>query len=97
MTVAWKLQKMQKTANCTETILQVDEAQECLDDGDRDDFKKSQARAKEELLDVEHFSKSFKDKYAEQKGGPAALTRFALSSYTGMNTIVQAWSLVVSG
>ena len=67
-----------------------------MDDGDRDDFKKSQARAKEELLDVEHFSKNFKDKYAEQKGGPAALKKFALNSYTGKRKMVQAWQLVVS-
>ena len=67
------LQQMQKVGSTTETILHVDEAQECLDDGDREDFRKQQQKAKEDQVETEHFGKHFKARYTEQKGGAAAL------------------------
>ena len=92
-----KLQKLQTTSSSFNSeLLQVDEAQECLDDGDRDDFRKSQARAKEEMVEVEDYSKSFREKYTQHRGGAAALKKFALASYTGTKKMVQAWQLVVS-
>jgi len=89
-----KLQKLQTSSSAFNSeLLQVDEAQECLDDGDREDFRKSQARAKEEMVEVENYSKCFREKYTQQRGGAAALKKFAMASYKGSKKMVQAWQL----
>ena len=63
-----KLAKLQASKTCLQEIMMVDEAQQCLDESDRDDFRKQQTKGKEEIAELEVFTKSYTHKYVQHRG-----------------------------
>ena len=84
-----KLAKLQASKTCLQEIMMVDEAQQCLDEADRDYFRKQQTKGKEEIAELEVFTKSYTQKYVQHRGGPPAAKKFCLQAYTGKKKLVE--------